>query len=136
MCLGLPVPQVYLGALQEAYQRAVALEGDEQAGALQLFGELAQRIGHAHAGFVAGAGASLAHIMAGGIDYALQASPHRPSAMEAPRILLRPDMFVGSSSSALTVASGGADSSWVAGVCVLMEIHSFPTSSCVHGQWC
>jgi hypothetical protein len=64
--------QVYLGALEEAYQRAVAAEGEDQAAALQLFGELALRIGQAHAGFVAGAAASLAHIVKGGIDYALQ----------------------------------------------------------------
>ncbi len=64
--------QAYLGAMEEAYRRAASAEGAGQVAALQLFGELAQRIGQAHAGFVAGAGASLAHIIRGGIDFALQ----------------------------------------------------------------
>ena len=56
----------------------MAAEGADQAAALQLFGELALRVGQAHAGFVAGAAASLAHIVKGGIDYALQVRTLHP----------------------------------------------------------
>ena len=79
--------QVHLAALQEAYKRACSLTGAEQEAALELFGQVGQRITHSYAGFVAGAAASLAQIVRGGMSWALQArmhyleraSPNRPS---------------------------------------------------------
>ena len=63
---------MHVAALREAYQAAVAAEGDAQGDALQLFGELGQRIAASYAGFMSGAAAALAQIVKGGIDYALQ----------------------------------------------------------------
>ena len=64
--------QMHVAALREAYEAAVAAEGDAQGNALQLFGELGQRVAASYAGFMAGAAAALLQIVKGGIDYALQ----------------------------------------------------------------
>lgn len=64
--------QMHVAALREAYQAAVAAEGDAQGDALQLFGELGQRVAASYAGFMSGAAAALLQIVKGGIDYALQ----------------------------------------------------------------
>ena len=42
--------------------------------ALQLFGELGQRIANSYAGFVSGAASALLRIVKGGMEYALQVS--------------------------------------------------------------
>ena len=64
--------QMHVAALREAYQAAVVAEGDAQGDALQLFGELGQRVAASYAGFMSGAAAALLQIVKGGIDYALQ----------------------------------------------------------------
>lgn len=46
-----------------------------QGEALQLFGELGQRIANSYAGFISGAAAALLQIVKGGVDYALQVPP-------------------------------------------------------------
>ena len=64
--------QMYVAALREAYQGALQTEGDAQGDALQLFGELGQRIANSYASFVSGAASALVQIVKGGMDYALQ----------------------------------------------------------------
>ena len=63
---------MYVAALREAYQAALEAGGEAQGAALQLFGELGQRIAASYAGFVSGAANALLQIVKGGIDYALQ----------------------------------------------------------------
>ena len=46
-----------------------------QGQALQLFGELGQRIANSYAGFISGAASALLQIVKGGVDYALQVPP-------------------------------------------------------------
>lgn len=46
-----------------------------QGEALQLFGELGQRIANSYAGFISGAASALLQIVKGGVDYALQVPP-------------------------------------------------------------
>ena len=68
----MPILQMYVAALKEAYQAALEAGGEAQGAALQLFGELGQRIAASYAGFVSGAANALLQIVKGGIDYALQ----------------------------------------------------------------
>ncbi len=63
---------MYVAALREAYQAALKAEGDAQGDALQLFGELGQRIANSYASFVSGAASALLQIVKGGMDYALE----------------------------------------------------------------
>ena len=73
-------PQVYLGGLTCAYERASALDAhpEAQQAALVLLGELGQRCATAHAGFVAGAPAAVARVVRGGIAYALRVRAAHP----------------------------------------------------------
>jgi len=64
--------QMYVAALREAHQAALKAEGDAQGDALQLFGELGQRIANSYASFVSGAASALLQIVKGGMDYALE----------------------------------------------------------------
>lgn len=88
--------QVYLGALQSAYEAALGRSGNEQTAALDLFAELGQRVAHAHAGFISGAPASLAHIIQGGIDYALKVQKplcHFPNYLQAKYLFTSPHLY-------------------------------------------
>ena len=65
--------QVYLAALEYAYLRAKAALGARQDAALDALGELGRCVAQAHSGIVAGASATLAGIVRGGVDFAMQA---------------------------------------------------------------
>lgn len=63
---------MYLAALEHVYLRAKAASGARQDAALDTFAELGRCVAQAHSGIVAGAGAALARILCGGVDFAMQ----------------------------------------------------------------